>query len=103
MGGSKRPTTLNVLDNCVSENDHILSLTLLLINILYVIFVLDSFAWISLINVCMYNGSLPVGLGLISHVLLKTNLKYLKVSCMRNNSERPVDALAVKTVNHLRI
>ena len=31
----------------------------------------------------MYNGSLPVGLGLISHVLLKTNLKYLKVSYMR--------------------
>ena len=63
----------------LSENDHILSLTLLLINILYIIYVLDSFAWISLINVCMYNGSLPVGLGLISQVLLKTNLHYLKV------------------------
>ena len=72
-----------MLDNCVSENDHILSLTLLLINILYIIYVLDSFAWISLINVCMYNGSLPAGLGLISHVLLKTNLKHLKVSYMR--------------------
>ena len=71
------------MDNCVSENDHILSLTLLLINILYIIYVLDSFAWISLINVCMYNGSLPVGLGLISRVLLKTNLKFLKVSYMR--------------------
>ena len=68
-----------MLDNCVSENDHILSLTLLLINILYIIYVLDSFAWISLINVCMYNGSLSVGLGLISHVLLKTNFHYLKV------------------------
>ena len=60
-----------MLDNCVSENDHILSLTLLLINILYIIYVFDSFAWMSLINVCMYNGSLPVGLGLISHVHLK--------------------------------
>ena len=67
------------MDNCVSDNDHILSPTLLLINILYIIYVLDSFAWISLINVCMYNGSLPVGLGLISHVLLKTNFHYLKV------------------------
>ena len=67
-----------MLDNCVSDNDHILSLTLLLINILYIIYVLDSFAWISLINVCMYNGSLSVGLGLISHVLLQTNFHYLK-------------------------